>query len=327
MLQTPGMRMAEPFVRLRGLTKRFSARDATGRRVSLTALDDVDLDLYQGETLGLVGESGCGKSTLARCVMRLIEPDAGSIRFDGVELMGLSQRALRPWRRRMQLVFQDPFASLNPRMTVRQMLLEPLAVHGVVAPADRNARLEQLLEWVGLGSDAFERYPHEFSGGQRQRLGIARSLAVEPDLLVADEPVSALDLSVRAQIMSLLGDLQSRLGLTCLLIAHDLQVIAEISHRVAVMYAGRIVEQGPAKVVLGEPAHPYTRALLASTPSLDPERPVPALLPGEPPSPLEPLPGCPFAPRCAVAESRCRDGVPKLVSVGEGHDAACILRI
>ncbi|MHB8874273.1 MAG: ABC transporter ATP-binding protein [Myxococcaceae bacterium] len=292
----------------------------------LRAVDGVSFTIRRGETLGLVGESGCGKSTLGRSVLRLIEPDRGTVRFDGVEVTGLGRAPLRALRRRMQLIFQDPFASLDPRMTVADIVGEPLAIHRLAKGREREAKVAALLDQMGLSRDAAHRYPHEFSGGQRQRIGIARSLAMRPDFVVADEPISALDVSIQAQIVNLLMDLQRELKLTYLFIAHDLKIIEHISTRVAVMYLGRIVELADARDLYRRPRHPYTQALLAAVPVADPrQRAQRPILAGDPPSPLDPPRGCAFHPRCPRVFDRCRVEAPTLVSVGVGHTSACFL--
>ena len=303
------------------LAKHFAVRKGTVR-----AVDGVSFSVAKGETLALVGESGCGKSTTARLVLRLIEPSAGQVRFDGTDLTTLSRAELRGMRRRMQIVFQDPYASLDPRMSVGATLEEPLIVHGLGDAAQRQARVAELLRLVGLAPYHAQRFPHEFSGGQRQRIGIARALAVEPALIVCDEPVSALDVSIQAQVLNLLAELQTRLGLSYLFIAHDLAVVRHVADRVAVMYLGRIVEMAPAEELFATPRHPYTQALLAAIPLPDPGvrgavRPVA----GDPPSPLNPPPGCHFHPRCAHATERCRNEAPALRTLGPGHQAACHL--
>jgi peptide/nickel transport system ATP-binding protein len=287
------------------------------------ALDGVDLEVRRGETFALVGESGSGKTTLGRCLVRLLDPDAGQILFDGEDLLGLSGRRLRRRRRRFQMVFQDPWGSLDPRMRVGAIVEEPLAVHGL-ADGRRAERVAELLASVGLGEDAARRFPHQFSGGQRQRIGIARALATEPDLLVADEPVSALDVSVQAQIVNLLVRLQQDLGLTLIFIAHDLAVVEQIADRVAVMYLGRIVESGPRETLFAHPRHPYTMSLLAAVPVPEVGRPRRRIvLPGELPSPVEPPPGCPFHPRCPVARPHCAVDTPPLSAAGGGGSVAC----
>jgi peptide/nickel transport system ATP-binding protein len=290
------------------------------------AVDGVSFSIVRGQTLGLVGESGCGKSTLGRAVLRLIEPTSGSVKFDGVELTSLGPRELRPLRRRIQLVFQDPYASLNPRLCVGDILEEPLVIHRLGDRLARTKKVAALLDKMGLPRDSVKRFPHEFSGGQRQRLVIARALAVEPELLVADEPISALDVSIQAQIVNLLADLQRELALTYLFIAHDLKVVEYLSTEVAVMYLGRIVEHAEARTLVRDPRHPYTRALLSAVPSVDPaRRKEHIVLQGDVPSPLDPPRGCPFHPRCPQAFDRCRQETPSRVAVEPGHDAACFL--
>jgi peptide/nickel transport system ATP-binding protein len=295
-------------------------------RGTVKAVDGVSFDVRRGETLGLVGESGCGKSTLGRSLLRLIDPTAGSIRFEGQELTGLAQRELRPLRRRVQLIFQDPYASLNPRMTVRDIIGEPFAIHGLARGREREEKVLALLELMGLPREAMERYPHEFSGGQRQRIGIARSIAMRPDLVIADEPISALDVSIQAQIVNLLVDLQRELNLTYVFIAHDLKIVEYISTRVAVMYLGKIVELADAADLYRRPRHPYTQALLSAVPVPDPDhKKTRIILQGDVPSPLAPPPGCAFHPRCPHAFERCRRETPPLYDLGNGHTAACFL--
>jgi oligopeptide/dipeptide ABC transporter ATP-binding protein len=289
-------------------------------------VDGVDLDVRSRETVGLVGESGSGKTTLGRMLVRLVEPDAGTIRFDGSDLLAQRPRELRKLRRHFQIVFQDPYGSLNPRMKIGTALGEPLLIHRLAATkAERKERVLELLERVGLDRTAYGRYPHEFSGGQRQRIGIARAIACGPRFLVADEPVSSLDPPIQAQIVNLLLDLRETLGLSYLFISHDLRLVQHLSDRIAVLYLGRIVEEGPATRVAGAPHHPYTRALLASTPSLEPGPPRAPVLAGDPPSPADPPPGCPFHPRCPLVIARCRTEEPELRPVGAGHRAACHL--
>jgi len=291
------------------------------------ALNGVSFTVARGETLGIVGESGCGKSTLARCLVRLYEPMAGRIRYDGLDVLKLQGSARREYNRRVQMVFQDPYGSLNPRMTVRQMLAEAISFHRLREGAAVTARINELLDLVRLPPDAAERYPHEFSGGQRQRIGIARALAVEPDCLIADELVSALDVSVQAQIINLLLELQQKLHLTVLFIAHDLRLIRHISHRVAVMYLGSIVELADTETLFNAPSLPYTEALLKAAPELDPaRRSVIDAVRGELPSPLALPTGCPFHPRCAYAMDRCRIERPLLRTRGDNHIAACHLQ-
>ncbi|MFY0521795.1 ABC transporter ATP-binding protein [Archangium gephyra] len=320
--------MTEPLLQVRDVKTHFPVRGGVLGRVrgTVKAVDGVGFDVRRGETLGLVGESGCGKSTLGRTLLRLVEPTAGSIRFEGRELTGLSQGELRPLRRRMQLVFQDPYASLNPRMTVRDILGEPFAIHGLERGREREAKVAELLDLMGLPRDALGRYPSEFSGGQRQRIGIARAIALRPDLVVADEPISALDVSIQAQIVNLLVDLQRELGLTYIFIAHDLKIVEYVSTRVAVMYLGRIVELADAADLYRKPRHPYTQALLSAVPVPDPERKRSRIiLQGDVPSPLAPPPGCPFHPRCPYAMERCRRETPPLYALDNGHTAACFL--
>ena len=313
---------------VQNLKVHFPVRHGGFRRVRETvkAVDGVSFEIAPGETVGLVGESGCGKSTLARAVLRLVEPTAGEIFFGGENLTRMTGAELRPRRRKFQMIFQDPFGSLNPRMTVADIIGEALDIHQLTdgQPA-RRKRIAELLQAVGLDAAQAQRYPHEFSGGQRQRIGIARALAVEPELIVCDEPVSALDVSVQAQIINLLRDLQQRRGLAYLFIAHDLAVVEHISRRVLVMYLGKIVEQAEAKELIRAPPHPYTQALISAVPEIEPEsKRQRMLLPGDVPSPIHPPGGCPFLPRCPVAEDRCREEAPVLRD-DNGHLAACHL--
>jgi len=317
-------RMSVALLAARDLVKHFPVRKGLfGRRVgAVKAVDGVSLEIAAGETLALVGESGCGKSTLGRLLLRLIEPTSGSVWFDGEELTTLGEAAMRARRRHLQIVFQDPYASLNPRMTVAQILAEPLRLHGL-AEGRRVERVAELLALVGLRSEYAQRYPHEFSGGQRQRIGIARALAVEPRLIVADEPVSALDVSVQAQVINLLDDLRVRLGLSLVLIAHDLAVVKHVADRVAVMYLGKIVELAPAEAVFARPRHPYAQALVAAIPRPDPTAPRrQLLLEGDVPSPIDPPPGCRFHTRCPHVVERCRREEPALEESG-AHAVAC----
>jgi oligopeptide/dipeptide ABC transporter ATP-binding protein len=322
----------ETLLDVAGLTKRYTIRRPLLQALlgaperAVHALNGIDLAVRRGETLGIVGESGCGKSTLARCLVRLIEPDAGSITYAGMDVRRLDGPQRRAFNRRVQLVFQDPFSSLNPRMTVRQTLAEALAVHRLRGPREIPGRIAELLDLVRLSRDALDRYPHEFSGGQRQRIGIARALSVEPECLIADELVSALDVSVQAQVINLLLELQERLRLTVLFVAHDLRLVRHISHRVAVMYLGRIVELAPAEQMFRAPSHPYTQALLAAAPELDPtRRSASAAVRGELPSPVAIPPGCPFHPRCPHAFATCRNLRPELERRADGGLAACHL--
>ena len=312
---------APPLLSVRGLTKSFPSK---GGRV-VRALEDVSFDVPRSATVGLVGESGSGKTTAGRCILRLIEPSAGEARFDGVDLFALPPRALRAYRRRMQIVFQDPFSSLNPRLRVDAILGEALDARGYPRGAARRERVAELLSLVGLSPDHARRFPHEFSGGQRQRIGIARAIAVEPDFIVADEPVSALDVSVQAQVLNLLCDLQARLDLSILFIAHDLSVVEYLCDEVVVLYLGRVMERGPRRAVYDDPRHPYTRALLATAPVPDPaRRGRRSPLPGDIPSPLDPPSGCVFRTRCPAAIPACAQTVPPLEAVGAGHHVACI---
>ena len=293
---------------------------------SIAAVDHVSFELQKNESLGLVGESGCGKSTLGRTILRLIEPTSGSIRFDGRDISHASSSMMRPLRRRMQMIFQDPAGSLDPRMTVEQCVGEALSIHRLAKNrADRRSRVIELLTRVGLTAEHADRYPHEFSGGQRQRIGIARALAVQPELLVCDEPVSALDVSVQAQIVNLLQDQRAQSGIAYLFISHDLAVVEHLCERLLVMYLGRVMECGDTRTIAARPAHPYTRALIAAIPTLKPATDKPAALVGEVPSRLSPPSGCPFHPRCPLAEKRCREERPELRQVAAGQSVACHL--
>ena len=317
---------AEPLLEVNGVYKHFQARGGAGR---VQAVNGVSLHLDRGETLGIVGESGCGKSTLARLILRLIEPTEGRIRFDGEDLRALPQAALRARRRDMQLMFQDPYASLDPRWTVGAIVGEPLAIHGIGNRRERRERVEVLLATVGLEADAIARYPHEFSGGQRQRIGIARAIALEPKLIIADEPVSALDVSIQSQILELLIDLRDRLALSYIFISHDLAVVEHVSDRVAVMYLGQIVETTETERLFREPRHPYTEALISAVPQPDPEhRRSRIVLTGDIPNPEDPPSGCRFHPRCPKVMEECGIEQPDPIDVGSpnrSHPVSCHL--
>ncbi len=323
--------MAENLVEIRDLVKEFAVRGGLLQRQigAVRAVAGVDLDIFRGESLGLVGESGCGKTTLARMLVRLLEPTSGTINFDGKDITHLSGSELKPFRKRVQIIFQDPYGSLDPRTQVGDAIAEGLRLHGVDDRDERRERVERMLELVGLNAGQAGRYPHEFSGGQRQRIGIARALILQPDLVVADEPVSALDVSVQAQVLNLLKELQSELDLTLLFVAHNLGVVEHISDRVAVMYLGRIVELADRDSLYANPVHPYTEALLSAIPVPDPDRPRDRqILQGEIPSPLNPPIGCHFHPRCPIAKpGLCDVEEPPLAdSAFPGHQAACLLR-
>ncbi len=319
--------MSETLLEVKDLAKHYPVRKGLilAKQVgTVRAVDGVSFSLKRGETLALVGESGCGKSTTARLVLRLIEPSNGTIGFEGVDVTTIAGAAQRAMRRRMQIVFQDPYASLNPRLTVAETIAEPMVVHGIGNVASRRKRVEELLSLVGLRSFHAQRYPHEFSGGQRQRIGIARALSVQPDLVVCDEPVSALDVSIQAQVVNLLKDLQRRFGLAYLFIAHDLAVVKHVADRVAVMYLGQIVETASKQDLFAAPKHPYTRALLSAIPHPDPQRRGQVKpLGGDLPSPLNPPSGCRFHTRCPFAQDRCRTEAPALRRLGPGHEASC----
>ncbi|HVL72585.1 MAG TPA: dipeptide ABC transporter ATP-binding protein [Beijerinckiaceae bacterium] len=322
--------MSEASVTVENLVKHFPVRGGLFSREkrAVRAVDGVSFDIRRGETLGLVGESGCGKSTVSRMVLKLIEPTAGKIVLGDVDVTHLGPAAMWPHRRRVQIVFQDPYSSLNPRLTAGDIVGEPMRNFGLATGAQREERVAQLFSRVGLRPESMRKYPHEFSGGQRQRLGIAKALAVEPDVIVADEPVSALDVSVRAQVLNLMIDLQEEYGLSYLFVSHDLGVVRHVSHRIAVMYLGRIVELADKRTLFSQPLHPYTEALLNAAPIPDPTKKKArrAILQGEVPSPMNPPAGCHFHPRCPYALPVCRTTVPPLIEVAPGHQVACLRR-
>lgn len=319
-----------PLLEVRKLVKHFPVQGGAlglgGIGLSVRAVDGISLTVARGETLGLVGESGCGKTTAGRTIVRLYRPTAGEILYDGQDIGGLEETGLVPYRRRMQMIFQDPFASLNPRMTVGDIVAEPMDIHRLAGGANKREKVQQLLDLVGLNPEHANRYPHEFSGGQRQRIGIARALAVEPEFIVCDEPISALDVSIQAQVVNLLQNLQEDLGLTYLFIAHDLSMVKHISNRVAVMYLGKIVEIAPSGLLYEEPRHPYTQALLSAIPIPDPvveARRRRIILAGDVPSPINPPSGCRFRTRCPKARRECVRVEPPLEEVAPGHLTAC----
>jgi oligopeptide/dipeptide ABC transporter ATP-binding protein len=322
--------MAEALLEIKDLSKHFLLNNdvvsrVAGKKRTLKAVDGISFSIRAGETLGLVGESGCGKSTTARLITRLIEPTGGAVRFHGTDLLKRPKKEMKQVRKAMQLVFQDPYSSLNPRKTVMDILGRPLLVHGIAKRrADRRARVLELLNLVGLGVEHIDRYPHEFSGGQRQRIAIARALSVDPELVIGDEPVSALDVSIQAQTLNLFRELQERFSLTYLFIAHDLSVIRHISDRVAVMYVGKIVEMGPAEEIFSRPQHPYTKALLAAVPEADPAKPPPRLtLKGEVSTPIDPPDACRLCGRCPMETAICSESHPPLTDRGGDHRVAC----
>ena len=323
-----------PLVEVTDLVKHFPVRGGILQRVvgQVQAVDGVSFDVRRGETLGLVGESGCGKTTVGRLLLRLIDPTAGTIRFDGVDIGALSGAALKPYRRRMQIIFQDPYASLDPRTPIGASIGEGLRIHAIGTPAERRAKVSRMMDMVGLQTYHARRYPHEFSGGQRQRIGIARALVLEPDLVVCDEPVSALDVSIQAQVLNLLKSLQRELGLTYVFIAHNMGVVEHISDRVAVMYLGRIAELGARRELFERQEHPYTAALMSAIPVPDPEfRRKRIILTGDVPSPVDPPSGCRFHPRCPLRAELgnppiCAAEVPPLIDIGGGHQCACHFR-
>lgn len=320
--------MSKVLLKVENLKKYFPIRTGMFARHTgdVRAVDDISFEVYEGETLGIVGESGCGKSTTGRVIMRLHEPTDGKVIFDGIELTGLSAEEMRKTRREIQMVFQDPYASLNPRHTVEKILMEPLIVHGIGTAAEQKKKVIEYLEIVGLSSYHAKRYPHQFSGGQRQRIGIARALMTNPKLIIADEPVSALDVSIQAQVLNLMQKLQEDLNLTYIFIAHDLGVVRHISNRVGVMYLGRMVELAPSEILYAEPLHPYTQALLSAVPIPDPvyEREQ-ILLTGDIPSPSSPPTGCTFHTRCPLVMDMCKKQVPQFKEVKPGHSVACHL--
>ncbi|MBY3490107.1 ABC transporter ATP-binding protein [Rhizobium laguerreae] len=321
--------MSEPFLKVEHLTKHYPLSAGFLKKPSLfvRAVEDVSFSVAAGETLCIVGESGCGKSTVARLLMRLVNPTGGRVLIDGTDIASLEKHELRAWRRRMQMVFQDPYSSLNPRLTAGQIITEPLENFEPLSGKQRNALAANLLEKVGLSSEMMHRLPSELSGGQRQRLGIARALSLEPSLIILDEAVSALDVSVQAQILNLLMDLQQEMGIAFVFISHDLGVVEHIGHRIAVMYLGRIVELATCEALFANPSHPYTEALIAAAPVPDPTRIRSAtLVEGEVPSPINPPSGCAFHPRCPLAVERCRILVPPLVSMPDGRALACHVR-
>ena len=323
--------MSESLLQLEHLVKHYpaSARDLFAVRQRVHAVDDVSLDIRRAETLGLVGETGCGKSTLARCIIRLERLTSGRVLFEGKDISSLPESALRPYRRRMQMVFQDPYGSLNPRRRVGSIIADPFEIHGLASGTELKRRVQDLMALVGLNPEHYNRFPAQFSGGQRQRIGIARAIALRPDLLVCDEPVSALDVSIRAQILNLLGELQKELHLTMIFISHDLSVVRHVSDRIAVMYLGKVVEIAPASDLFGHARHPYTRALLSAIPIPDPEldsKREQIILSGDPPSPIEPPSGCRFHPRCPRVDSICASEEPALIerlTDTREHLAAC----
>lgn len=317
---------SKPLVRVRNLVKHFPKHGGLFNTViaKVHAVNDVSFDIRKGETLGVVGESGCGKSTLGKAIIRLHDPTSGSVTFDGVDITRMSHGQLRPIRRRMQMIFQDPNSSLNPRMTVEQALREVIELHDIVAKPEIPAYIDNLMQTVGLRTDDRGKYPHEFSGGQKQRIGIARALAVKPDFIIADEPVSALDVSIQAQVLNLLMDLKNEFQLTLLFVSHDLKVIDHFCDRMLVMYLGKVMEEMPCEDIHATAKHPYTKALLSSNPITDPDqRGELTVLQGEVPSPYNPPAGCPFVTRCPIAIDRCRTEHPPLLDHGDGHRVAC----
>ena len=320
--------MNEPILEVSGLMMHFPVKDGIMLRTSKfnKAVDDVSFHIMPGETLGLVGESGCGKSTLGRCIARLYQPTAGSIKFEGNEITGLGSRALMPYRQHIQMIFQDPMESLNSRHTIGDILEEPFIIHKIGDKVSRKKRVKELLEIVGLPARSVSRYPFEFSGGQRQRICIARSIALNPKLIICDEPVSALDVSIQSQILNLMNDLQQEFNLSYLFIAHDLAVVKHISDRIAIMYLGRIAESGEGQEIYKNPLHPYTRSLMSAIPVPDPHRKIKRqIISGDVPSPINPPSGCTFHPRCPEVIDECKYKVPSLETITQGHKASCHL--
>jgi oligopeptide/dipeptide ABC transporter ATP-binding protein len=318
-----------PLLSVKGLVKHFPVKKGVLQQTvgQVRAVDNVSFEIAPGETLGLVGESGCGKSTVGKTILKLIDPTAGEVWLSGARIDGLSKSEMRPFRRQLQVVFQDPYSSLNPRLTVRDIVAEPLRNFGIAAGAELERQVTELIQKVGLRIEALDRYPHEFSGGQRQRIGIARALALRPSLIICDEPVSALDVSVQAQVINLLVELQRDFGLSYLFIAHDIAVVEHISHRVAVMYLGKIVEVADRAALFARPQHPYTEALLSAVPVPDPEiERKRIILTGDVPSPIDPPSGCRFRTRCPLAFDRCAQEEPTIREVAPGHHVACHLR-
>ncbi len=320
--------MAEPMIQVRSLKMFFPVgNNLLGKRRLLKAVDDVSFDLYPGETFGLVGESGCGKTTVGRSLVRLYRPTGGQILYRGVDIAPLDEKAVLPYRLKMQMIFQDPYASLNPRMTVSSIIAEPMKLQH--APQDAiDARILELVEKVGLKKDHLNRYPHEFSGGQRQRIGIARALAMNPEFIVCDEPISALDVSIQAQVINMLEELQAQMGMTYLFVSHDLSMVRHISHRVGVMYLGHMVEMADVEELYSNMQHPYTQALMSAVPIADPDQAAKIqriVLQGDVPQPIDPPPGCPFASRCRHQKPVCREVRPKMREIAPGHYLACHL--
>ena len=318
----------EVLLEVNNLKKYFHVTKGFARHGKLKAVNDVSFQIFKGETFGLVGESGCGKTTIGRTIARLYKPTAGQILINGTDIAHLHQKQLQPYRRKMQVIFQDPYASLNPRMTVGDIISEPLDIHKIAQGPERQKRIYELLDQVGLTKEHANRFPHEFSGGQRQRIGIARALALEPELIICDEPISALDVSIQAQVINLLEDLQKDKGLTYLFIAHDLSMVQHISHRIGVMYLGHLVELADSRTLYEEPLHPYTQALLSAIPVPDPDetaRRQRIILEGDVPTPIDPPAGCPFASRCPHVMPKCRETRPPMVEAKPGHLVACYL--